>query len=351
MKKSIAVINTSLELFNLIEAIHYHQCTDNYLIVGHYNLLPDRIRKLKEVLKEPFIKKNFKKIYFLPSRVNSKSPFRFVEYLLGSLKLLFIFLFLNKIDYLFSGVHTNFYQRQATFLVSSFNTSVELWLIDEGVGVLQIVSQRNEVLSEEFLQKRRNKNWIMNYYRSIKKIDCQPPILHFFSAFDFPVKGKDVLIKNTMSYWKKNNPYTYKFKENAVVFIGQPLVEFKLTSLQTYKKLIAKIFQDVTDSYIYYFPHPAETRHVDLLPKNVEIVTHSIPVELLLIGACIKSIIGFSSTALYNAAILNICPITSYWIDTSDYLEVTNIGNINVEAIHTLRRTFEKVNIKIIPLS
>jgi hypothetical protein len=341
MKKSIAIINTSLQLLNVIEAIHHHQCAENYLIVGHFNIFPERIKQLRKILKDPFVKKNFKKIYFLPSHASSKSPIRFVEYLFGSIKLFFILLFINKVDFLFSGVYTDLYQRQANFLISSFNKSTELWIIDEGVRVLADVVNRNNILSEELLQKQKDLNWVVNFCNSIKR-KWHPPVLHFFSAHDLPVKGKDTLIKNTMSYWRKNNPYSYSCPMNAIAFIGQPLVELNIISLHTYKNYISKILHDVGNFHIYYFPHPMETRYTELLPEHVKIVNSLMPTELLLMGTDIKGIVGFNSTVLYNAAVLNICSnITSYWINPSDYLQIADM-----EVVNNLIRAFEKRSIK-----
>ena len=343
MKKSISIINTSLQLLNVIEAIHYHQSNENYLIVGHFNIFPDRIKQLKEILQYPFIKKNFKKIYYLPSRATSKSPIRFVEYFFGSLKLFFISLFINKIDLLFSGVYTDFYQRQANFLISSFNKSVELWSIDEGVRILADVTNRNHIVTDELLQKQKNKNWIQNYYCAIKR-EWHPPVLNFFSAHDLPIQRKDTLIKNTMSYWKKNNPYSYHFEKNAIAFIGQPLIELNIVSLQTLKYYIAKMLHNLRDCSMYYFPHPMETRYLDFLPKNVKIVNSLMPTELLLMRTNLKGIIGFNSTVLYNSAAINICSnIKSFWINPSDYLQTMDMLVVN-----NLIKAFKKINIRII---
>lgn len=346
MKKSIAYITSGLQLLNLVEAIHYHQCTENYVIIGHNSVFPERIRQLKKFLHDPFIKKNFKKIFYLPARADSKSPFRFVEYVLGSVELFFIFLFIRKIDFLFLSLYTFLYQRQSTFLASSFNKKVELWSIDEGCSIIEIVNQRNKLLSEDFFETQKKRNWIVGYYNRIRGKNSQPLQLHFFSAFDLQVKGKDVYIKNTMSYWKENNPYAYKFHENAVVFIGHPLVDSNFVTEESYKNYLTKMFHDAAHHKIYYFPHPIETRYNEFLPDGIEIVKTPLPAELLLLGSNIKSIIGFDSTVLYNAAALNIChDITSYWINSSDYLRTPNM-----EARNNLKKTFEEINIKIILL-
>ena len=343
MKKSVSIINTGLQLINVIEIIHHHQCTENYLIVGHFNIFPDRIKKLKEFINDPFIKKNFKKVYFLPSGITSKSPFRFLEYILATLHLFFISLFIKKPDYLFLGVYTDIYQRAANFLFSSFNKSIELWFIDEGVRILADVNHRNKVMSQELLQKQEKTNWIINLYHAIKR-KWHPPVVHFFSAHDLPVKGKDTATKNEMSYWKQNNPYVYNFEKNTIAFIGQPLLELNLISLDTCKKYISKMLHDAGDVPICYFPHPFETRYREFLPENITIINSVMPTELLLIGAGLKSIVGFNSTVLFNAGAAKFCSnITSYWINPSDYLQT-----VNMEVANNLIKAFEKVNIKIV---
>jgi len=236
-------------------------------------------------------------------------------------------------------------------LFSSFHKSIELWIIDEGVRILVDVDNRNKVLSKELLQKQKDENWIVNFYRAIKRT-WHPPVLHFFSAHNLPVAGKDTLLKNMMSYWKKNNPYSYNFEKNAIAFIGQPLLELNIVSLRTCKNYILKMLDGVRDFPVYYFPHPMETRYKEFLPENVKIINSLIPTELLLIGADIKGIIGFNSTVLYNAAVLNLCSnITSYWANPSDYLQTmyTEVKKgLNTEITNNLIRTFEKKNIKII---
>jgi hypothetical protein len=346
MKKSIAIINTSWQLVNVIEAIHHNKCTDNYLIVGQFNLFPDRIKQLRQILKDPFIKNNFKKIYFLPSFFHAKSPLRFIDYILGYIKLFFIFIFVKKLDFCFSGVYTDLYQRPANFLASSFNKSIELWIIDEGLRVLTDAVNRNNLLSNKLLLLRQKKNsWIKNLLDAIKR-QWHPPILHFFSLYDIPVENKDILIKNTLAYWKNNNPYKHKFNPNAIVIVGQPLAELKIISLEAYKKYISKMISEGGTNAIYYFPHPMETYYKDWLPSEILTVNSIFPTELLLIGAHIKSITGFNSTVLYNAVILGLCnEIKSYWCNLSDYLIKPDS-----ETTGRIIKSFEEANIEVISL-
>lgn len=331
-------------MINVIEAIHHNQCSDNYLIIGHFNIFPDRIKQLKQLLKDPFIRKNFKKIYFLPSYFNAKSPFRFLDYFFGYVVLFFIFFRVKKIDCFFSGVYTDLYQRPANFLALYFNPSVNLVIIDEGVRILTDVVDRNEAMLNA-TYGRTNSLKLKNLFFAIQR-EWHPPVLQFFSMYDLPVSQKDTLIKNTFAYWRKNNPYVLEFENDAVVIIGQPLAELNVISKKTYQEYIFEILNQENSQNIYYFPHPMENYHMDLIPDQIKVINNLMPTELLLMTANIKSLVGFNSTVLYNAAILKLCSdIKSFWINPADYIQQPNLN-----AMRRMLEKFQKANIEIINL-
>ena len=47
MKRSISIINTEIQLINVIEAIQHFECQDNYLVIGQFNIRLDRIHKIE----------------------------------------------------------------------------------------------------------------------------------------------------------------------------------------------------------------------------------------------------------------------------------------------------------------
>mgnify|MGYP001810797482 FL=1 len=114
--RSISVINTGIQLVNVIEAVNQNGCEENYLVIGQFNLHPDRIRQIRKMLQDEFLNSHFKKIYGLPKQFSPKNPLRFVSYILTYIKFAWIILRAKKFDFCFFGVYTDIIMRPIAFL-------------------------------------------------------------------------------------------------------------------------------------------------------------------------------------------------------------------------------------------
>jgi len=95
---------------------------------------------------------------------------------------------------------------------------------------------------------------------------------------------------------------------------------------------------------IFYVPHPMEYLYQNKLPAEITIIASQYPIELLLIGSGIKTIAGFNSSVLYNAAVMELCnDIRSYMFSQPDYIQ-----GYNSEANSRLCQAFVLAGIKII---
>jgi len=344
MKRSISIINTGIQLVNVIEAIQYTKCTDNYLILGQFNIFPERIKQIEKMLEDDFMKAHFKKIYTLPKQFSAKSSLRYIGYLLAYIKFFFVVFFSKKFDYCFFGVYTDIIQRPINFLAHFKNNKIQSWLVDEGLRVFKDVEDRKAQVTQIEKQQKRKKIWIRDFYLSITK-RWYPPVLHYFSAYTLVVGENDKLIVNSYSYWKSNNIYKYNFKENAALIIGQPLFELKLAKESEIENYINHIVSDWRDYNCYYATHPLETVYKKFLPAYFSVIKTPYPTELLLFGAPVKVIAGFNSSLLLNMAKMGTeAQIVSYTINLKDDLSVVDCARQRIE------KSFKDAGIKIIKI-
>lgn len=342
MKKSLSIINTGIQLVNCIEAIKHFGCENNYLIIGQFNICPDRIRQIRKMLKDPFLSENFKKIYLLPFQFSNKNPLRFFGYLASAFKFALIILFSKKIDYCFYGVYTDVIMRPVTYLVQYKNNKSKICLIDDGIRVISDAD--NRIKQEPLIarQEQKCKFFLKDFCRSIMR-KWMVPHLHFFTTYTFPLLERDTSIPNHYLHLKNNNPYHYVFKPDAVVLIGQPFIELKMVEEQTYSDALSKIYSLYKDRPVYYMPHPLETLYPKFIQKDTEIIKTPYPVELLLLGSNLSTLVGFNSSVLFNAAWMNICDeILSYQIPEDQLL------HNDVKANALVYKAFSNAGIKFI---
>jgi len=343
MKRSIAIINTGIQLINVIEAVNRFGCEDNCLIIGQFNIFPDRIKQIEKMLEDDFMNRHFRKIYRMPVNFSAQNPLRFLGYLIAYIKFAFIIFFSKKFDYCFSGVYTDIIQRPVNYLAYFKNRNICLCLVDEGIRVTE--DAKNRLAQSELISRQNSHGTIFfrDFYLAITK-RWLPPSLCFFSVYDFPILKRDSVMVNPYLFFKTRNIYRYDFNSDAVVIIGQPYVELKMITEDSYKKTVNLILNSHSNKPCYYVPHPMELLYLSWLPDDVKIVRTQYPIELLLLGAKISALTGFNSSVLFNAAKMGLCDIIqSYVIKQEDY-----ICEYNKVAVDRLYSSFKEVGIEVV---
>lgn len=343
MKRSISIINTEIQLINVIEAIHHFKCEENYLVIGQFNIRPERIQKIEKMLEEPLFKQHFKKIIHLPLYLSNKNPLRFLGYILAYIKFFFLILFSKKFDFCFFGVVTDIIVKPIVYLTQYKNPYCVLCVVDEGARV--IMDSNNRVQNEALLLRQQNKRIQLFYglYLAITRKWIYPA-LTYFSIYQLSLLKQDVFIRNEYIYFKHNKIQQILLKEPAIVIAGQPMSELKITTSNTYQQIIQKIIAKYKQSNIYYAPHPIETEYKQWLPSNVHPLQTQYPLEIILLVNQVDTLIGFYSTVLSNSAIMRTCQeIYSISLKTSEYLSPPEPNMMN-----RINDQFEQVGVQII---
>lgn len=306
MKRSIAIINTEIQLINSIEALHHFKCDENYLVIGQFNIRPERILKIEKILEEPLFRQHFKKILHLPVYLSDKNPLRFIGYILAYIKFFFFILFSRKFDYCIFGTATDIIVKPIVFLTQYKNPLCKLCVIDEGIRIIADANKRQEDSEIINLQYNTPKSLLRGYIQAITK-QWQYPSLTFFSIFQLPLLPQDNLIYNSHDFFKTNKIPGITLDNNAIVIVGQPLYELNFTTLETYQEIIFLIIKNYSCNPIYYAPHPIETEYKNWMPKQISLLQTHYPLELVLINNDVDYLIGFSSTVLFNCASMKLC--------------------------------------------
>ncbi len=306
MKRSISIINTEIQLINVIEAIHHFECTENYLVIGQFNIRMNRIQKIENMLKEPLFKQHFKKIIHLPLYLSNKNPLRFLAYILAYIKFFFFILCEKKFDCCFFGVVTDIIVKPIVYLTHYKNPKCTLCLIDEGTRTEAEANER--ILKRELiaLQQKRKRSLISGYCLAIIRKWIYPA-LTYFSIHKPSLLPQDILIENNYTFFKRHKISNISLADNAVVIVGQPMFELQITTLEKYQKIIYHIANKHTNKHTYYAPHPIETEFYKWMPNQVTILQTHYPLELVLMVNKIDCLIGFDSNVLINAASLKLC--------------------------------------------
>lgn len=321
MKRSISIINTEIQLINVIEALQHFECNDNCLVIGQFNLKPERIKKIEKMLEEPLFRQHFNKIVHLPLYLSGKNPLRFIGYILAYIKFFFFVLFSKKFDCCFFGVMTDIMVKPIAYLAYYRNPDCMLCVIDEGVRVMEDARIRVQNVSQ-VPQKQRKRNLFCGYFLAITRKWSYPAVT-YFTIYQLPLLPQDSLVNNDYHFFKTHKFQISPLSDNAVVIVGQPLVELEITTAETYHSIISRIVSAYSDHTIYYAPHPIENSLDQLSLYNIQILRTQYPLELVLMTNNIFAIIGFSSTALLNSAYLKLCQnIFSIDLNDEDYFRL-----------------------------
>lgn len=306
MKRSISIINTEIQLINVIEAIHHFECTENYLVIGQFNIRMNRIQKIEKMLNEPLFKQHFKKIIHLPLYLSNKNPLRFLAYILAYVKFFFLILCNKKFDCCFFGVVTDIIVKPITYLTLYKNPQCTLCLIDEGTRTEAEANER--ILKGELIarQQKRKRLLFSGYCLAIIRKWIYPA-LTYFSIHKPSLLPQDSLIKNNYTFFKGHKISNISLDDNAVIIVGQPMYELHITTLEKYQKIIYHIVNKYANKHIYYAPHPIETEFHKWMSNQVSLIQTHYPLELVLMVNKVDFLIGFDSNVLINAASLKLC--------------------------------------------
>lgn len=214
-------------------------------------------------------------------------------------------------------------QLVGTFVVSTnsrfFECFIEyeqLVLIDDGIGTPVIIDNPDI----------KNKSFLRNITSIISKIltitagyklksvrEILNKIKHYWSIY--PIPTENIISKEYINFFNSKTQYA---SNEEIAFIGQPLVETKLMSIQKYWTIIKKIQQQ--EGLISYYPHPREKFHKDIVLPYVEIKendsSNTTIEEYFLKHGMPKKIISFVSTTLINIKCLEVKETECYYIES-----------------------------------
>jgi len=334
MTRSISIINTEIQLINVIESIHHFKSRENYLVIGQFNIQTDRIHKIEKMLMEPLFGQHFKKIIRLPLYLSNKNPFRFVGYALAYIKFFFLILFQKKFDFCFFGVVTDIIVKPIVYLTQYKNPECLLCVIDEGGRVIVDAKERTMNERNIKLQSSHSKGLLSGFIQAINRTWAYPS-LTYFSVFQLSLLPQDKLIHNDYAFFKANQIQNNQLKKKAVVMVGNPLCEHKRIPLVQYQNIINSVIAKYNAPPIYYAPHPMETEYVKWMPKHIILLQTHYPLELVVLVNCVDTLIGFGSTALYNCAVMKICDnIISISLDEQNDEEKAEVMAWNTELLN-----------------
>jgi len=298
---SISVIDTQIQLINVIELLDKIKCKNNYLIIG--SILPHRVKQIKLLLKEKAIHSKFKRIYFTHILI-SGSRFLFLLNSFYCPIAIAVILFLHKeLNISIIGNYLNPTHRYFQYICSKISKQIiNYYIVDDGANTIWNAAIRideiNQGKSRIILNSKSS--YIMYHFFLIKK-NFIPPKITFFSVYNLDYAVPDNLIINDYNYIRNNALAKINIEPDSAIIIGQCLVEENIMEGIDYMKYIEHIINVNCGKKIYYFPHPAEKCNSIDFKQNINIVSSNYPIEIVLIPSpdSIK-IFGLYSSALYS---------------------------------------------------
>ncbi|MBG6236590.1 hypothetical protein IWX76_003184 [Pedobacter sp. CAN_A7] len=163
-------------------------------------------------------------------------------------------------------------------IVNQIN-AVQSVFLDEGNSTVAIAEKRVSNYEYRNPSIRLALKFLFNYNLS------SPNKVVFFTSYPhINVRDVDNIITCDFSFFKKGFPIK-KIKENTMLILGSPLVEYGYMEQSYYSKNIKDI-KDHLDAVevFYYLPHPNETKeNIDkVIALGLILVTSNMPIELLL---------------------------------------------------------------------
>ena len=241
-KREIFLINSPLQLINMVELINYR--------------LIKTIGQIRSALAIQFINKEIK-LVFLSENIN-------IFFVHNFLRLRKFLLFRFNISYI--GDYKYYLFREICKI------SKEKWIVDDGASTLDF-----------------------NYFNKIKISKS-----NFFTIFK--ISSKINQVENKYIVCKKN--FKRKVVKKGITFVGDAVVEKDLIDKKIFLKKLKLFSKKNKDSTIYYYPHRKEKVIFDNLDMfhNIRIISNNLNIELYLLhkSYLTQRFVSFYSSALFT---------------------------------------------------
>ena len=231
MKYNIFIVTGPLHIMNAIEAIDYFKTKNNILLVL-YTAQNQQLEQMKKILKFH----HWHTIKYIPLPMKTLDKLIFTYEINNSLKDIDS----SKLDKIFVGD----YRSDHVNHIVNFFQNKNIYLLDDGLA--QVIYHK-ETSNESFKVKTRRFIYKLLMYK-LSKIKYT-----FFTIFDIE---NEKVIKNRYSFFKKY--IKDKKVENAVYFIGQPLIEANIISEDIYKNELSKVINFYDNKKFVYILHRRE---------------------------------------------------------------------------------------------
>ncbi len=328
MQNVLMVENTSI-LMNAIEAMRHHSLKKKETIIIVTSFHETNLSQLMKAIKI----NEWSEVYFpaLTKPTGKEFMFKGSKLIGPSNRILQMFhkrLVLDrvkriaaskmKVNYLICGVYAN-------DLAITFANSIsfrEYCLVDDGNMTIFIAAGRqkeelygfshvlgvNSIASYDGVWGHLKK-CIKRFMLGIKDKGIKN-ITFFTSHHDITLIDNDRLIKNC--YAKTDEPSEQLVESNLVYFLGAPVVEREIMSLDSYRFFLQSINSRYENYSILYFPHRMEGEiGLKIVRENfvsANIMAIDVPIETHILNAPTlpETVSSFYSSALTNIASMNI---------------------------------------------
>ena len=324
---SISIANSQMQLMNYVEAVHAYGCGKNWLING--NISSSRNKQIESFYEDYNLNKIFKH-YINLRLINCDGKFANRINLIYSRIAIALILFFVKMDYAFFGNYLNPVHRYLVRCANIKNNKCNSVLVDDGTGTMLFAKERQieqtKIEDRCIIPDRATKFLFSSTNSSV----LSPEKLEFFTIYPIQgLLGNDTIKKNNYDIIKRWGKKTdLKICSNALIIVGQTLVEEKLLSFNKYQELLSDAFVVARENYgvrkVIYCPHPGEKNVENKLNIFNDIIIHrnKAPFELFALSLPSSCIIaGFYSSSLWNISYLGVdAPIRFIPIAADDIL-------------------------------
>lgn len=305
IKENLFILRSPIQIINAIEAIEKFDLKNNILVLI-FNSLDKNTNQINKLVKLY----RWKKIIKLENKSRSKL-FRYVK-LVNELKK-------SKYNYLFFG---NLGTIQKVLIA---NLKVDnIYLLDDGTST---ITYYNNFIKKSKVNKYNFRELRFLFFGLKFKIKSE---INLFTYFDLEVKSNIKIVKNELTLLNNKDMLNFKHS-NEIYFIGQPLDDVEVLSIDNYIKVLVAISKKFNRKIIY-IPHRAESNELkDAISKIDEqlimVLNVNMPVELYFIENKIypNKVISFFSTALntmkaiYNKVDINVVKIPYKEVNNKKY--------------------------------
>lgn len=289
--KNIFIVHTPFQLINALEAKEHFKTQHNVLLVLFTEFDSLNKKQIIDLINE----KDWNEVisYDLKKNKNSKSSFFQQIRLIKKLRQ-------YPHQYMFLGGLTTLNK-----LLLANLTKKEVFLIDDGaVTINHHQIELNPNVSEKIKLKKRIRQLRFNIF-GIKTV--VEDTINLFTCFKLTAHHHEKIIYNNFNYLKQCY-FTDMHLDDKIYFLGQPLIQSKLMSEETFILLMKKVI-NYFDKPIIYIPHRTEIisdtfRKLENSHFIFQVSTG--PIELVFLQQKIypHTVASFFSTALHTLNII-----------------------------------------------